>query len=280
MHEEQAGDVDYDGFAAGYARHRRPDPRIASRIEAALGPAHTVLNVGAGAGSYEPGGRLVVALEPSAAMRSQRPLGGLPAIAGVAESLPFDDDSFDAAMAVLTIHQWRDTDQGLRELRRVSRGPVVILTFDPGTLPNLWLNDYIPELYRLERSRFPSIEHICSVLGPAEVLDVATPLDCTDGFAEAYYGRPEAILDPAVRQAQSGWTFLDSTLTERCTNRLRRDTTDGTWDRLYGHLRTQPTYDGAIRIVVGKGGNHAHEDPGLVAQTGSIRRHPGLPPTD
>lgn len=265
MHEEQAGDVNYTGFAAGYGKYRRPDARIASRIEAALGTAHTVLNVGAGTGSYEPGDRLVVPLEPSAAMRSQRPPGGMPAIAGVAESLPFDDDSFDAAMAVLTVHQWRDTDRGLGELRRVSRGAVVILTFDPASLTNLWLNDYIPELYRLECGRFPSIEHICGILGPADILNVATPLDCTDGFAEAYYGRPEAILDPAVRQAQSGWSFLDSALIERSTNRLRKDLADGTWDRRYGHFRTQPAFDGAIRIVVGRGVDHADGTPLLMA---------------
>ncbi len=150
-----AGDFDYEQNGAGYALVRRPDARIAARVHAALGTSRTVLNVGAGAGSYEPADRYVLAVEPSAAMRAQRPVGAAPAVDAVAERLPFDDDSFDAAMAMLTVHQWGDVEQGLREMRRVSRGPVVVLTLDASALQQFWLTDYIPEVVVVEQTRFP-----------------------------------------------------------------------------------------------------------------------------
>lgn len=250
MNDATAGDVDYHDLAASYARRRRPDPRIAARICQALGPAGTVLNVGAGTGSYEPTDRVVVPVEPSAAMRHHRPTGGIPAIDATAEALPFDDASFDAAMAILTVHQWRDLDQGLREIRRVARGPVVLLTFDPEVLPQLWLNDYLPELYGRERGRFPTIKHLRSILGGVVTVDtVPVPQDCTDGFAEAFYGRPEAFLDPDVRRAQSGWTFLAPARIEQAVGQLRADLDDGSWDRRHGHLRSEPTHLGAVRLI-------------------------------
>ena len=146
MAVKPAGDFDYDAHGEGYGLRRRTDPRIAGVVNAALGDARTVINVGAGAGSYEPEDRYVVAVEPSAQMRSQRPPHRVPALDCRAESLPFDEDSFDAAMAMVTIHQWSDTERGLGELRRVSRGPVVILAFDGGALDRLWLAQYVPEL--------------------------------------------------------------------------------------------------------------------------------------
>src|SRR6185503_6548509 len=159
------GDFDYDAHGQGYARQRRADPRIAALVHAALGPARTVVNVGAGAGSYEPEDRHVIAIEPSKAMRAQRPARLSPAIDAVAENLPLDDDSVDAAMAMITIHQWTDAERGLAELRRVARGPVVVLTFDGEALDRFWLADYAPELIAAERSRFPSIASIRAALG-------------------------------------------------------------------------------------------------------------------
>src|SRR6185503_13165901 len=138
----------------------------------------------------------------------QRP-ADRPAIGGVAECLPFADASVHAAMAMMTVHQWANLDRGLRELRRVSRGPVVVLTFDPDQLDRLWLADYLPELIAGERSRFPTIERIAGILDPCTVTEVPVPLDCVDGFLEAFYGRPEAFADPAVRRSQSSWSFLD-----------------------------------------------------------------------
>jgi len=243
-----AGDFDYERGGAGYAQRRRTDPRIAARVHAALGEARSVLNVGAGTGSYEPTDRQLTAVEPSATMRAQRP-ADRPAIDAVAERLPFPDDSFDAVMALLTVHQWAELDRGLRELRRVSRGPVLILTFDPDALDRFWLADYLPELIERERRRMPPLDRLAEVLGPCETTELAIPLDCADGFMEAYYGRPEALLDPAVRRSQSAWGFLDPAVAERGLARLRNELASGEWDRRYGRLRSQPEFAGSLRLV-------------------------------
>lgn len=250
MRDAPAGDVDYEVHGSGYARRRQPDPRIAALVHRALGDARTVLNVGAGTGSYEPTDRMVLAVEPSAAMRRQRPPGRLPAVDAAAESLPFDDASVDAAMAILTVHQWSDFEQGLRELRRVSHGPVVIMTSDRTAQHRHWAHDYAPDLYAAEGHRFPDIDQIRGVLGgTSTVTPVPVPLDCTDGFVEAYYGRPEALLDPGVRASQSGWAFIDPARVDRFVAQLRQDLDDGTWDTRYGHLRTQPEFVGSLRII-------------------------------
>jgi SAM-dependent methyltransferase len=245
-----AGDFDYETHGAGYAAQRRTDPRIAAYVHAALGDARTVINVGAGAGSYEPTDRRVTPVEPSASMRSQRPGHLATAVDAVAENLPFPDDGFDAAMATVTIHQWSDTDAGLRELRRVSRGPVVILTFDGDALDLLWLAEYAPELIAAERRRYPDIEHVRQVLGgTTTVTTVPIPIDCVDGFAEAYYARPERFLDPLVRKSQSAWGFVDQAAIDRTLERLRTDLASGEWDRRHGHLRRQPYFRGSLRLI-------------------------------
>lgn len=245
-----AGDFDYETGGAGYAVQRRTDPRIAALVHAALGGARSVVNVGAGSGSYEPVDRAVTAVEPSASMRAQRPDRLVPAIDATAEALPFADDSFDAAMAMVTIHQWKDTDQGLRELRRVSRGPVVVLTFDGDALELLWLADYVPELMAAERRRYPAVEHVRDVLGGTCVVrPVPVPIDCVDGFTEAYYARPEQFLNPAVRRSQSAWGFVDQPTTDRAVERLRTDLVSGAWDQRYGHLRSQPEFVGSLRLI-------------------------------
>jgi SAM-dependent methyltransferase len=246
-----AGDFDYEAGGSGYSAIRRTDPRIAAYVHAALGDSETVVNVGAGAGSYEPRDREVTAVEPSEAMRSQRPPDLATAIDGIAEALPFPDDWFDAAMATITIHQWRDLDQGLSEMRRVSRGPVVILTFDADALTRLWINDYMPELVAAEAARYPAISHVRAVLGGTSTAnEVPIPLDCVDGFGEAFYGRPERMLDPAVRQAQSGWGFIETDVAARSVERLRAALDSGEWDERFGALRTQPEYLGSLRLVV------------------------------
>jgi hypothetical protein len=251
--EQPAGDFDYERHGAGYAAVRRPDPRIAAWVHRALGDSRTVLNVGAGAGSYEPADRYVLAVEPSATMRAQRPAGSAPALDATAEHLPFDDDSFDAAMATVTIHQWSDVDQGLRELRRVSRGLVAVLTFDAPALRKLWMADYVPEVFDAEEARFPSIDRVTEVLAEGSrdvrVDAVPVPWDCTDGFGEAFYGRPEAFLRPEVRGATSAFGLGDRGAIQRGFERLEDDLTSGAWDRAYGHLRTQPEWTGALRLV-------------------------------
>jgi hypothetical protein len=247
------GDVDYDARGQGYARHRRTDPRIAARVHEALGTAQTVLNVGAGAGSYEPLDRHVVALEPSAAMRAQRPAHLAPALRGSAESIPLDDRSVDASMAMITVHQWRDLDAGLRELRRVTRGPIAILTFDGDALDRFWLADYVPELIAAERRRFPSISALCAGLGGAtDVHAIPVPIDCVDGFTEAFYARPEAFLDPAVRGAQSAWGFVDAGAQARALAQLEADLSSGAWEARFGAWRTRPEFEGSLRLLVAR----------------------------
>jgi len=244
------GDVDYELHGRGYALMRRPDPRIAALVHAALGTARTIINIGAGAGSYEPADRWVLAVEPAAAMRAQRPRDAAPAMRGFAEELPFDDRMFDAAMAMLTVHQWTDQRRGIAELRRVTRGPIVVLTFDPVALRDFWLHEYGPELTAGDAGRMPTIAALCEMLGPCRVERVPMALDCQDGFTEAYYGRPEAFLDPLVRAAQSVWHFVGEPTRERIVGRLREALEDGSWDRKYGHLRTQERYVGALTLVV------------------------------
>ena len=247
-----AGDADYGAIAAEYSRYRQPDPRIAAFIIDALGEARTVLNVGAGAGSYEPTDRRVVAVEPSAAMRAQRPKSLLPAIDATAESLPFPDGHFDASMATFSVHQWRDLFGGLGEMRRVTRGPIVILTCDPSALDRFWLHRYAPEVTDVEARRYPAIAAVRKGLGPrSEVLEIPIPLDCTDGFNEAYYGRPERLLEEGARLACSGWSFVEPAAVERFVDSLRRDLENGVWDETWGELRTQPAFDGPLRLVVG-----------------------------
>ncbi|GAA4261764.1 class I SAM-dependent methyltransferase [Dactylosporangium darangshiense] len=248
-----AGDVDYGRHGRGYANQRRADPRIEAQLHAALGDARTIVNVGAGAGSYEPADRYVVAVEPSAAMRAQRPPHRVPALDATAERLPFDDDSFDAAMASVTVHQWSDTVAGLRELRRVARGPVVVLTFDGDALDEYWLAGYAPELIAAERRRYPAMRLIAEHIGATcDIQPVRIPIDCTDGFTEAFYARPERFLDPAVRRSQSAWTFVDDADEARAVEHLRRDLDSGVWDERYGHLRTQPEFTGSLRLLIGR----------------------------
>ncbi|MET0424742.1 MAG: class I SAM-dependent methyltransferase [Actinoplanes sp.] len=253
MTQVPAGDFNYETQGQGYARVRRPDPRIAALVHSALGAARTVVNVGAGAGSYEPADRHVVAVEPSAAMRAQRPAEAAPAIRATAEDLPFDDDSFDAAMATVTVHQWRDAARGLAELRRVARGPVAVLTFDGDELDRHWLAAYAPELIAAERRRYPAVPVIAEAIGrTTDVIEVPIPRDCVDGFTEAFYARPEAFLDPAVRAAQSAWGFVSAEATDRAVAMLRTDLESGEWDNRYGRLRRQDWFLGSLRLLVGR----------------------------
>lgn len=246
-----AGDANYGVIGLDYTKYRQPDPHIAEFIRAALGGAKTVLNVGAGAGSYEPTDRVVTAVEPSASMRAQRPEHLPIAIDATAEKLPFADDSFDAGMATFTVHQWPDLKAGLAEMRRVTRGPVLVLSCDPDELHRSWLDIYAPEMIAVEASRYPSMQSIADLLGgKVEIRPVPIPLHCTDGFGEAYYGRPERLLDPGARLANSAWSFVDKAIAERFVTELGRDLKDGTWEKQHGHLRSQPFFEGSLRLIV------------------------------
>ncbi len=236
----------YDSIGLDYARLRRPDPRIAAQIQRALGQARTVLNVGAGSGSYEPADRAVTALEPSAEMIRQRPPGAPPVVQGRAEALPFADDAFDAVMAVLTVHHWEDQPRGLAELRRVSRGPVVILTYDP-TFRGFWLQDYVPGLIALDEAQMPPLASYGAVLGPVRVEPVPIPHDCQDGFLAAYWRRPAAYLDPRLRAAMSSFRMLGDVTAAMA--RLEADLASGAWHDRYGALLECDSHDCGYRLV-------------------------------
>lgn len=248
-----AGDADYGTIGTGYAQIRQPDPRIAARILTALGNSRTVLNVGAGAGSYEPVDRHVYPVEPSASMRAQRPRHLAPAINATADALPFDDNSFDASMASVTVHQWPNVREGLAEMRRVTRGPVVILTFDPVVPEPWWLPEYVPVLFEVEARRMPPLDTIADALGGARVEIVPIPVDSIDGFGQAFFGRPERVLDPAVRRAMSAWSFVPTEVIAEFEQRLSKDLESGEWDSRYGHFRTMTEFDGGLRLVISEG---------------------------
>ncbi len=215
----------YDRIGRDYANTRRADPRIAARIEAALGDARSVLNVGAGTGSYEPVDREVTAVEPSAEMISQRPVGAAPVVQACAEALPFGDDSFDAAMAILTAHHWTDLSAGLNEMLRVARRRVVMVTFDSEALEDLWITaDYFPEMLNLQRPSGASSRDLAAMLPAATGAPIPVPRDCTDHFFAALWGRPE--------------------------ERLAVDLRSGVWEERYGHLREEPELDVGLRLVV------------------------------
>lgn len=241
----------YDKGGQYYSGVRRPDPRIAEHIHMALGDAKTVLNVGAGAGSYEPLDRYVVALEPSEVMRKQRPRNLVPALSASAEKIPFDDATFDAAMAILTVHHWLDRAKNLKEIRRVTKGPIVVMTFDPESPTEFWMGDYAPELVAVERKRYGPIETITSVLGGnCRVISIPVPRDCTDGFQVAFYARPEAFLQEEVRKSQSAWGFVTEEVENRIIHALEKDLKSGQWDEKYGHLRQRPTINCQLRLIV------------------------------
>lgn len=248
-----AGDADYGAIGAGYASIRRPDPRIEALVWNALGDARSVINVGAGAGSYEPYDREVTAVEPSASMRAERPANRVRAIDATADSLPFDDDSFDAAMASVTVHQWPDLERGLGEMRRVSRGPVVILTFSPQVPEPWWLPAYVPELFEVEARRMPQLDRIAAALGGQVDIDVVPiPADCIDGFVQAFFARPEKTLDPRVRRATSAWSFLPADVVTGYVERMTADLASGAWDAEWGRFRDLPEFDGGLRLVVSR----------------------------
>jgi len=239
-------DQAYDRIGAGYAGRRRADPRLAGLITQALGGAETIVNVGAGSGSYEPADRFVVGVEPALTMIRQRRAGAAPVARGQAEALPFADGVFAAALAVLTIHHWRDWRAGLLEMRRVSRGRIVLLTWDPAS-EGFWIRDYFPELLAQDRQRFPDLRAIADTLGGAQVLPVAIPHDCADGFMGAYWRRPSAYLEAGVREAMSSFALGGG---GSALARLSADLASGDWNRKYGNLLEQEELDLGYRLIV------------------------------
>jgi SAM-dependent methyltransferase len=231
----------YDRIGRDYAATRRPDPRIQLQITAALGDARSVVNVGAGTGAYEPRDRELVAVEPSPVMLAQRAPDAAPAVQGAAESLPFDDRAFDAALAVLTMHHWSDWRAGVAEMRRVARRRIVVLTFDP---------DYLPEIAVQDEARFPPLTIVAEALAGAEMLPVPIAHDCSDGFLCAWWRRPLAYLDEGVRANISSFAELAPDTVTAALGRLERDVADGTWARRNAELMDADEADFGYRLLV------------------------------
>jgi SAM-dependent methyltransferase len=241
----------YDRIGVGYQGTRGTDPVLASRIWTALGDARTVLNVGAGTGSYEPADRWVLAVEPSAVMIAQRAADAAPVIQTTAEDLPLADQSVDAAMAILTVHHWPNVEAGLRELTRVVRERIVIVTMEVAVIAQQWVvRDYLPELLGQHAARFPTIERLCELLPNAKPEVLPVPRECEDGFMAAFWARPEAYLDPAARVATSPWHDLPESVVDRALARLREDLDSGEWMRRYGDLLARDELDVGLRLII------------------------------
>jgi ubiquinone/menaquinone biosynthesis C-methylase UbiE len=240
----------YDRLGVNYHDFRRADPRIAAKIWAALGDARSVVNVGAGTGSYEPGDRDVVAVEPSRLMINKRPPGAAPALEGAAEALPLDDQSVDAAMGALTIHHWSDLDAGLAEMRRVARKRIVLFTIDAEKNSEIWtLSEYFRAAAQAEREKMPSMDLLKAKLPRATIEVVPAPSRCRDEFTSALWDRPEMFLEADVLRASSLWHQLPAETVRRGQERLRADLASGDWDERHGHLRTLPELDIGLRLV-------------------------------
>jgi SAM-dependent methyltransferase len=236
----------YDIIGKDYAELRKPDRRIARIIESALGSAQTVLNVGAGTGNYEPTDRSLIAAEPSVAMIRKRSPAAAKVVQASADDLPFDDKSFDASMAILTIHHWPDKEAGLREMLRVTRGRIVLLTFDPTQRP--WLTDYLPKLAELDEAQMPTMVDYERWLGSVQIRPVLVPHDCSDGFLYATGAGPAAYLDTRIQSGSSSFWAISNA--EAGLQNLRRDLESGEWERHYAELLTLDEYDAGYRLVV------------------------------
>jgi SAM-dependent methyltransferase len=242
----------YDDIGEGYSLTRREDPQISSAIHDALGAARSVVNVGAGTGSYEPDDRYVIAVEPSDVMAAQRRPTIPPALCASAAGLPLRDNSVDAAMAVLTIHHWDDElERGIQEMHRVARDAVVILTYDPLVSAEMWLMDYLPEVAQLDRRIFPAPELLAEWLGGRTRIEVVPiPRDTPDWMLGSFWAHPERVLDEGARNATSGFARMDASVVQRVVRDVRRDLENGVWDERYGHLRELDAFDAGLRLVV------------------------------
>ena len=253
MNREMTAAPRYDHIGQGYAQTRREDPRLADRIRRALGAARTVVNVGAGAGSYEPRDRHVIAIEPSDVMAAQRPRELAPALRAFAQALPLRAGGVDAAMAILSVHHWdKEQERGVREMRRVAAGPVLFLTCDPEVSGAMWLMaDYLPEVAALDRRIFPPPQQLAAWLGGrTQIETVPVPRDTCDWTLMSFWAHPERVLDPAARSATSGFARMAPEVVERVAAAVRRDLADGIWDARYGHLRRLDEYDAGMRLVI------------------------------
>ena len=238
----------YDNIGRTYSSRRQHDPRIGAAIENVLAGCETILNVGAGTGSYEPRSQMVIAVEPSRTMIAQRPAGAAPAVQAFAEALPFENDSFDAVLGILTVHHWMDQAKGFAECDRIARSRVVFLTINFNVCEKFWLFDYFPELLRADRHIFPPIPRFEDAFGSVETIAVPVPADCLDGFLGAYWKRPHAYLDPLVRGSISTFSKIGNIDAELAG--LQRDIDSGAWAKRYAQLQDRTELDLGYRLVI------------------------------
>jgi SAM-dependent methyltransferase len=236
----------YDKIGCNYRSTRSADPRISCAVRSQFGAARTVLNIGAGAGSYEPDDIHVVAVEPSLVMIAQRPSGSAPVIQAVAEQLPFADNSFDLSLGVLTLHHWSNWELGLEEAVRVAGGNVLLLTW-LGFRQHFWLTDYFPQIAELDSTIFPALAEYERILGDLTVTPVPIPHDCIDGFLYAYWRRPEAYLDPRLRNSISSFSVISNQ--ESALTQLESDLDSGRWKEKYGEILEMDSYDHGYRLL-------------------------------
>ncbi len=246
-------DASYDRIGLGYKRFRKPDLRIAARVTAALGDSRTVVNVGAGTGSYEPADRVTLAVEPSEEMAKQRSADAAPCIRAAAECLPLFDQSFDAAMGILTIHHWSDPVAGLRELVRVARR-IVLFAYEPSVHSAFWLwQEYFPAAGSASAASELPVEQVAEAIGADRVETVLVPHDCSDGFGPAYWRRPAAYLDSGVRNCISGLARLQREELQPGLKRLRQDLDTGAWQGRHRDLLNLDAIDAGLRLIVREG---------------------------
>lgn len=241
----------YDTIGVGYAQKRRPDPRWSAIIDRAIGNARSVLNVGAGAGSYEPESRSVIALEPSRRMIAQRSAHAAPVVQGVADAMPFPDQSFDVALAVLTVHHWPDPVAGLAEMRRVAARQVIV-TWEPAAFADrFWLvRDYLSVE---DPDDLVAGRRIADQLCDVETIPLPVPHDCTDGVFGAYWRRPEAYLDANVRASISGLALADPAIMQPALACVEADIRSGAWHRKHADLLDIEELDLGYRVLVAEG---------------------------
>jgi hypothetical protein len=241
----------YNTIGVDYVETRRPDPRLDALIRAQIVDLETLLNVGAGAGSYEPEDKVLIALDASWKMISQRRAGSAPCVCGSAEHLPFQDKSFDGGLALLTLHHWQNIELGLSELMRVATKRVVLHTWDPAAADNYWLiKDYIPELFSFDAARFPGIDELVAKFRSTRIIEVPIPHDCTDGFLGAYWRRPEAYLDDRVKCGISSFQQISQISLAKGLDRLRADLESGYWRQRYADLLDKESIDLGYRLIV------------------------------
>jgi len=241
----------YDEIGRNYSARRESDPRVAAAIEDAIEGCHSVLNVGAGAGSYEPHSRTVIAVEPSLTMIAQRLPGMAPVVQARAEALPFPDRSFDAVLGVLTVHHWKSQTKGLAECARVARSRAVFFTIDLEVCERFWLFDYLPDLIQIDRPIFPRIAQFARFFESIETIPIPIPADCRDGFLGAYWKRPRSFLDPLVRRSISTFSKIGNIDSQLA--RLAKDIDSGVWEKRYASLHDLSVLDLGYCLVVGRG---------------------------